>query len=113
LPRASNDEIDDVRFWLRRLFNDFTVRMTTGHEMPDFRPGFLDILNHACAASVPFLTYRQRLIVQLLYTSYVDQDGNRVRLTAADVGERLGIDERTVRREHRAALEKVAARVSL
>ena len=113
MPRPANDQIEDVRYWLRQVFSYDCVKMTEGVELPVFRSRFLEILNHACPCSEPFLSLRQRDILTLLYTLFVDEHGDMMRLTVSDVAVRVRVDERTVRRDHRKALEIIAEHVDL
>lgn len=120
MPRPCNDKIEDVRYWLRQLFSGDCVKMTECVKTVrgkvatlDFQEHFLDILNHACACSEPFLTLRQRDVVTLLYTRFVDNNGDMVRLTVDDVATMLRIPKRTVERDHRRALELIAEHVDL
>lgn len=113
MPRPCNDRIEDVRYWLRQLFSGDCQKMTNGTTLPEFRGRFLEILNHACACSEPFLTLRQRDVITLLYTRFVNDDGDTVRLTVDDVAAMLRIPRRTVERDHRRALELIAKHVDL
>jgi len=112
LDMPGDDAIHDVNHWLTVLFNDRHVQMTTGIESPELTERFLNVLNHACAASPPSLTLRQADVLRLTYTRFVDDAGNEVRLTQSDIAQLLGISERTVRNERREALKKVAEAVN-
>lgn len=111
MPRPANDQVDDAKYWLRQVFNNHYIKMTDGVELPVLRPRFLEILNHACPCSQPFLTRRQRDVLTLLYTNF-ERDGEIVRYTVSEVAELLGVPERTVHRDHRLALEAIAEQVN-
>jgi DNA-directed RNA polymerase specialized sigma24 family protein len=95
--------IDDVKAWLRAAFNDVPARMADGDGQLTER--FLQMLNHLCAASAPFVSWRQATILSLYF--------GPARLSQERIAEVLGVSDRTVRRDYNDALENIAERVSL
>lgn len=96
-------DIDDVKAYLRAAFNDVPMQTTDGDgKLYDF---FVDMLCHLCAASEPFLPWRQVQVVSLYFGPH--------RLSQERIAEALGVSERTVRRDYNEALESIAARVTM
>ena len=96
-------DIGNVKAFLRAAFNDVPIQTTDAEGR--LYESFVDALNHLCAASEPFLSWRQTRIVAFYFGPW--------RMSQERIAEVLGVSERTVRRDYNDALESIAERVSL
>ena len=95
-------DIENVKAYLRAAFNDVPAQTTDSDgQLYGF---FVDMLNHLCAASEPFLSWRESQIMALYFGRRMSQE---------EIAAALGVSDRTVRRDYNNALESVAARVAL
>lgn len=91
----------DVKAKLRAAFVDFEGKMTDGEDLTD---RFIERLNTLCAASEPFLTWRQEMILIMYYSP--------LRRNCEQIAQALHVSERTVVREKMRAERIVARRIS-
>ena len=95
-------DVENVKAYLKAAFCDVPLKFADGDG--NLTERFLDMLNHLCACSEPFLTWRQAQVMALYFAE---------RLSQEEIAERLGVNERTVRRDYSDALESVARRVNM
>jgi predicted transcriptional regulator len=96
-------DIENTKAKLRAAFNDIPMQMADGDGQ--LTEQFLEMLHHLCAASQPFLTWRQSRIMALYF--------GPPRMTQERIAEVLGVSVRTVRNDYSGALEAIAERVEM
>lgn len=106
-------DMDNIDYWLRKAFNDYHVQITRkDRTFPELDPHFLDILTVVCEGSPPRVTLRQYDILRHTYTTYVDENGDEIRLTQMDIANMLGISVRTLQMDLREAKDRIIQAVN-